>query len=209
MVREWLTRSAVGMEGVVFKQLDSPYLPETRGWMMCKNAMNCSQYNMVRLAGLAISADHSSNSLACRRHSGAAPRTVAIDATLMRLIQQLPWSLRHPVRRVSSSAPNVVHLAPESAVFTAMKEVWARRQHARFLKASTIEPRLLLINRFEVFTGLYPPQVVFHEANSVVHTLEYEGGPRRRPLTYDGSGPCSTPPMPGRPRSAGTGGRGR
>jgi site-specific recombinase XerD len=29
------------------------------------------------------------------------------------------------------------------------------------------------------------PQVVFHEANSVVHTLEYEGDPRRRPLTYD------------------------
>ncbi|ALV48114.1 integrase [Streptomyces sp. 4F] len=141
-------------------------------------------------------------------------------------------------------APNVVHLAPESAVFTAMKEGWARQQHARFLKASTIEPRLRLINRFEVFTGLYPwqwtpadgeafiahlrsgadpirmstartyevtitlfveylldrrygwvdtcrerfgqaPQVVFHEANSVLHTLEYEGDPRRRPLTYD------------------------
>lgn len=141
-------------------------------------------------------------------------------------------------------APNVVHLAPEAAVFTAMKVGWARQQHARFLKASTIEPRLRLINRFEVFTGLYPwlwspadgeafithlrrganpsrmstarayevaitlfveylldrrygwvdtclerfgqaPQVVFHEADSVVHTLEYEGDPRRRPLTYD------------------------
>lgn len=28
-------------------------------------------------------------------------------------------------------------------------------------------------------------QVVCHEVNSVVHTLEYEGDPRRRPLTYD------------------------
>lgn len=34
-----------------------------------------------------------------------------------------------------------------------MKEGWARQQHARFLKASTIEPRLRLINRFEVFRG--------------------------------------------------------
>ncbi|WP_218108920.1 tyrosine-type recombinase/integrase [Streptomyces agglomeratus] len=29
------------------------------------------------------------------------------------------------------------------------------------------------------------PQEVFHEGNSVLHTVEYEGDPRRRPLTYD------------------------
>jgi integrase/recombinase XerC len=29
------------------------------------------------------------------------------------------------------------------------------------------------------------PQKVFHEGNSVQHTVEYEGDPRRRPLTYD------------------------
>lgn len=29
------------------------------------------------------------------------------------------------------------------------------------------------------------PQEVFHEGNSVLHTIEYEGDPRRRPLTYD------------------------
>jgi len=29
------------------------------------------------------------------------------------------------------------------------------------------------------------PQLVFHEGNSVLHTVEYEGDPRRRPLTYD------------------------
>lgn len=29
------------------------------------------------------------------------------------------------------------------------------------------------------------PQLVFHEGNSVRHKVEYEGDPRRRPLTYD------------------------
>lgn len=29
------------------------------------------------------------------------------------------------------------------------------------------------------------PTEVFHEGNSVLHTVEYEGDPRRRPLTYD------------------------
>lgn len=29
------------------------------------------------------------------------------------------------------------------------------------------------------------PQAVFHEGNSVLHKVEYEGDPRRRPLTYD------------------------
>ncbi|MGY2148832.1 tyrosine-type recombinase/integrase [Nocardia gipuzkoensis] len=29
------------------------------------------------------------------------------------------------------------------------------------------------------------PQLVFHEGNSIAHKLDYEGDPRRRPLTYD------------------------
>jgi integrase/recombinase XerC len=29
------------------------------------------------------------------------------------------------------------------------------------------------------------PQLVFHEGNSIVHRVEYEGEPRRRPLDYD------------------------
>jgi len=29
------------------------------------------------------------------------------------------------------------------------------------------------------------PQQVFHDGNSVAHTVEYEGDPRRRPLDYD------------------------
>ncbi|MER8089483.1 tyrosine-type recombinase/integrase [Streptomyces sp. NPDC094048] len=125
-----------------------------------------------------------------------------------------------------------------------MKEGWARQQSARFLKSSTIDPRLRLIERVEEFTGQYPwqwtpaegeafiahlrsgknpiqlstartyevtielfleylldarygwidaclerfgevPQQVFHEGNSVLHTVEYEGDPRRRPLDYD------------------------
>jgi integrase/recombinase XerC len=140
---------------------------------------------------------------------------------------------------------NVVHLDPASAVFDAMLEGWQQQQQsARFLKASTITPRLRLIRRMERFTGLYPwqwapadgeafiddmrggespivsstarsyevtvslfleylldsrygwarvceerfgdtPQQLFHEGNSVLHKLDYEGDPRRRPLTYD------------------------
>lgn len=141
-------------------------------------------------------------------------------------------------------ARNVVHLDPAPAVFDAMLQGWARQQSARFLNATTIDPRVRLIRRFEVFTGSYPwqwtpadgeafiaglrsgrksirmstartyevtiglfleylldarygwvhacadrfgevPQAVFHEGNSVLHTVEYEGDPRRRPLTYD------------------------
>ncbi|WP_069628066.1 tyrosine-type recombinase/integrase [Streptomyces niveus] len=125
-----------------------------------------------------------------------------------------------------------------------MKEGWARQQSARFLKSTTINPRVRLIERFWEFTGQYPwqwtpaegeafiadlrsgkspiqmstartyeviiglfmeyvmdgryewahvcaerfgeaPQEIFHEGNSVLHTVEYEADPRRRPLTYD------------------------
>ncbi|MGW1783939.1 tyrosine-type recombinase/integrase [Streptomyces sp. NPDC002143] len=154
------------------------------------------------------------------------------------MVAEAPGSVRLAL------APNVVLLNPEPAVSSAMKEGWARQQSARFLQASTIQPRLRLIQRFEEFTGLYPwqwtpadgeafivhlrsgakpiqlstarsyevvielfveylldrrygwvetcqerfglsPQVIFHEGNSVLHTVEYEGDPRRRPLNYD------------------------
>ncbi|MET7920989.1 ATP-dependent DNA ligase [Streptomyces avermitilis] len=36
VVREWLTWSSVGMEGVVFKRLVAPYRPSVRGWQKCK-----------------------------------------------------------------------------------------------------------------------------------------------------------------------------
>jgi ATP-dependent DNA ligase len=42
-VREWLADwTATGLEGVVFKRLDSRYEPNVRGWRKYKNAMNCS-----------------------------------------------------------------------------------------------------------------------------------------------------------------------
>ncbi|GGQ35982.1 hypothetical protein GCM10010266_69120 [Streptomyces griseomycini] len=156
----------------------------------------------------------------------------------MDMVAETPGSVR------LAPAPNVVLLNPEPAVSSAMKEGWARQQSARFLQASTIQPRLRLIQRFEGFTGLYPwqrtpadgeafivhlrsgakpvqlstarsyevvielfveylldrrygwvetcrerfdlsPQVIFHEGNSVLHSVEQEGDPRRRPLTYD------------------------
>lgn len=40
-----------------------------------------------------------------------------------------------------------------------------------------------LISAAECFGDV--PQMVFHEGNSVVHKLEYEGDPGRRPLIYD------------------------
>ncbi|WP_280490346.1 tyrosine-type recombinase/integrase [Nocardia carnea] len=139
---------------------------------------------------------------------------------------------------------NVVHLDPAPAVFAAMLEGWRRQQSARFLRVSTIAPRIQLIERLVRFSGLYPwqwtaeegeafidhlrnkqrpikvstarcyeveislfieflldprygwgrvcedrfgevPQPIFHEGNSILHKTDYEGDPRRRPLTYD------------------------
>jgi ATP-dependent DNA ligase len=37
-VREWLTWTAVGLEGLPFKRLDSPYRPAVRGWRKYKVA---------------------------------------------------------------------------------------------------------------------------------------------------------------------------
>lgn len=35
-VREWLTWTTVGVEGVVFARLDDPYRPAVRGWLKYK-----------------------------------------------------------------------------------------------------------------------------------------------------------------------------
>ncbi|MEV4130335.1 tyrosine-type recombinase/integrase [Nocardia sp. NPDC049707] len=141
-------------------------------------------------------------------------------------------------------AESVVHLDPAPAVLEAMLEGWRRQQSARFLKTSTITPRLRLIRRLVEFTGSYPwqwtpadgeafiddlrsgsrpravstargyevsitmfveflldsryewarvceerfgevPQEIFHEGNSIVHRVDYEGDPRRRAFTFD------------------------
>jgi hypothetical protein len=56
-------------------------------------------------------------------------------------------------------AHGVVHLDPQSAVFEAMLEGWARQQRTRFLKwDSTIKPRLSLVRRLATFSNQYPWQ---------------------------------------------------
>jgi site-specific recombinase XerD len=141
-------------------------------------------------------------------------------------------------------APGVAHLDPESAIFEAMLEGWARQQRVRFLTAETIASRINLVRRLAAFSNQYPwqwqiaeyeafidllrsgdrpikfstargyeaelrlfleyvadprygwsaicvehfgeaPQQLLHERNTIVHVTEYEGDPRRRPLTYD------------------------
>jgi integrase len=141
-------------------------------------------------------------------------------------------------------ADNVVHLDPAPSVLAAMLQGWRRQQSARFLRVSTIGPRIQLVERLVRFSGLYPwqwtaeegeafiddlrnkqrpikvstarcyeveislfieflrdprygwgrvcedrfgevPQPIFHEGNSILHKTDYEGDPRRRPLTYD------------------------
>jgi site-specific recombinase XerD len=52
----------------------------------------------------------------------------------------------------------VVLLDPQQAMFGAMLEGWERQQRTRFLRASTIAPRLSLIRRLHEFTGHYPWQ---------------------------------------------------
>ncbi|MEV0261052.1 tyrosine-type recombinase/integrase [Streptomyces sp. NPDC050617] len=138
-----------------------------------------------------------------------------------------------------------MRLNPESAIFDAMLEGWARQQRSRFLKwDSTIKPRLQMVRRFWRYTNQYPwqwepaegeafisqlqtrekglasstgrgyenqlkmfleyvtdprygwlalcheqfgqvPVQIWHELNTATHTAEYEGDPRRRPLSYD------------------------
>lgn len=76
-------------------------------------------------------------------------------------------------------APNVVHLDPEPAVFSAMREGWARQQSARFLQPTTIQPRLRLIERFGQFTGNYTrlPTVTAAVRGKLETTLRIAMGP--------------------------------
>lgn len=50
----------------------------------------------------------------------------------------------------------VIHLDPAPAAFDAMIKGWKPQQMSRMLSASTIEPRLDLVRRFEKFVGTYP-----------------------------------------------------
>jgi hypothetical protein len=69
-------------------------------------------------------------------------------------------------------ADGVVHLDPETAVFEAMLEGWARQQRARFLDwDGTIKPRLALIRRFADFTNEYPWQWQPAEVDAFMNSL--------------------------------------
>lgn len=55
-------------------------------------------------------------------------------------------------------ADGVVHLDPEPAVLEAMLDGWALQQRTRFLRESTINPRIALVRRLARFTNEYPWQ---------------------------------------------------
>lgn len=74
----------------------------------------------------------------------------------------------------------VVHLRPEEAAFKAMLAGWERQQYARFLRESTIAPRLALVRRFADFSGLYPWQWTPGEVEAFISSMT--SGPR--PLTH-------------------------
>ena len=67
--------------------------------------------------------------------------------------------------------PGVLHLRPEEAAFEAMLAGWERQQQARFLRGSTIVPRLALVRRFADFSGLYPWQWTPGEVEAFVSSL--------------------------------------
>jgi site-specific recombinase XerD len=77
------------------------------------------------------------------------------------------------------SAPNVVHLDPEHAVLEAMLQGWESQQRARFLRDSTIGPRLRLVRRFVDFSGLYPWQWTPAEGEAWISELRSGATPLR------------------------------
>lgn len=77
------------------------------------------------------------------------------------------------------SAPNVVHLDPEHAVLETMLQGWESQQRARFLRDSTIGPRLRLVRRFVEFSGLYPWQWTPVEGEAWISELRSGATPLR------------------------------
>jgi len=75
-------------------------------------------------------------------------------------------------------ADNVVHLEPAPAVLEAMLQAWRRQQSARFLKESTISPRLRLIHRLVEFTGSYPWQWTPADGEAFIDHLRSGEQPR-------------------------------
>jgi len=75
----------------------------------------------------------------------------------------------------------VAHLDPESAVFEAMLEGWARQQRTRFLnEEATVGPRVALVRRLAEFTNAYPWQWQPADAEEFIVGLRSAVG--RRPI---------------------------
>jgi site-specific recombinase XerD len=68
-------------------------------------------------------------------------------------------------------APGVAHLDPESAIFEAMLEGWARQQRVRFLTPETIKSRINLVRRLAAFSNQYPWQWQLAEYEAFIELL--------------------------------------
>lgn len=77
---------------------------------------------------------------------------------------------------VQALPDGVSYLDPEQAVFDAMLEGWARQQRTRFLRESTIAPRLQVVRRLSGFTNLYPWQ--WQPADAEAFFDHLRSGPR-------------------------------
>src|SRR5262245_44510934 len=80
------------------------------------------------------------------------------DATMLCLMQRMDTAPGLPGAAHLVLAPGVIHLDPESAIFEAMLEGWARQQRVRFLTTETITSRVNLVRRLAVFSNQYPWQ---------------------------------------------------
>lgn len=72
----------------------------------------------------------------------------------------------------------VVHLDPETAVFTAMLEGWTAQMASRCLKDTTIESRLALVRRFAAYTNEYLRQWGPGDVEEFSASLRSGGAPR-------------------------------
>jgi site-specific recombinase XerD len=68
-------------------------------------------------------------------------------------------------------ADGVSYVDPQKAVFEAMLTGWERQQRSRFLRLSTIQPRLRLVRRLVRFCDLYPWQWTPEELEAFTASL--------------------------------------
>ncbi|MFF7953722.1 ATP-dependent DNA ligase [Streptomyces griseorubiginosus] len=126
VVREWLTTwTTVGMEGVVFKSLDSVYSPSVRGWLKYK-----PRHTTEAIVGAVTGPLHAPRTLLLGRYDSAgrlqyAGRTTTLtaDASTALALLLLPVGDVHPWRGWSFSAGwgttdtlNVTLVRPERVV---------------------------------------------------------------------------------------------